>query len=89
MRLGKERKYHHCWLVLRLPFPARADDHQHYGRDSQAAGRKRGHPRLPYLREAFQEGKAEFGGRGLRLTGLIRMLRIDIALLLRVCFHLC
>jgi len=32
-----------------------------------------------YLREAFQEGKAEFGGRGLRLADLMRMLRIAIA----------
>ena len=31
------------------------------------------------LREAFQKAKGEFGGRGLRLAGLIRMLRIAIA----------
>jgi len=31
-----------------------------------------------YLREAFQEGKAEFGGRGLRLVDLMRLLRVAI-----------
>ena len=36
------------------------------------------------LREAFQEGKAELGGRGLRLLDLMRMLRISIASLPRV-----
>ena len=37
-----------------------------------------------YLREAFEEGKAEFGGRGLRLAGLMGMLRTVIASLSQV-----
>ena len=37
-----------------------------------------------YIREAFQEGKAEFGGRGLRLVDLMGMLRMAIASLPRV-----
>ena len=37
-----------------------------------------------YLREAFQEGKKEIGGRGLRLTDLMRMLRAAIASLPQV-----
>ena len=37
-----------------------------------------------YLREAFQEGKMEIGGRGLRLEGLMGMLRMAIALLPQV-----
>ena len=37
-----------------------------------------------YLREAFQEGKMEFGGRGLRLVDLMKMLKITIASLPRV-----
>ena len=32
-----------------------------------------------YLREAFQKAQKEFGGRGLRLANLIRMLKIAIA----------
>ena len=31
------------------------------------------------IREAFQEGKKEIGGRGLRLANLVRMLKIAIA----------
>ena len=37
-----------------------------------------------YLREAFQKGKAEFGGRGPRLVDLVGMLRVTIASLPRV-----
>jgi len=37
-----------------------------------------------YLREAFQEGKRRFGGRGLRLPDLMRMLRVTIASLPQV-----
>ena len=37
-----------------------------------------------YLREAFQEGKADLGGRGLRLVDLMGMLRIAIASLPQV-----
>ena len=37
-----------------------------------------------YVREAFQEAKAEFGGRSLRLADLIRMLKIAIASLPQV-----
>ena len=37
-----------------------------------------------YLREAFQEGKREFGGRGLRLPDLVRMLKATISSLPRV-----
>ena len=37
-----------------------------------------------YLREAFQEGKTEFGGRGLRLADLMKILRTAIASLPRV-----
>ena len=37
-----------------------------------------------YLREAFQEAKTEFGGRGLRLADLMRLLRTTIASLPRV-----
>ena len=37
-----------------------------------------------YLREAFQEGKKEIGGRGLRLTDLMRMLRAAFASLPQV-----
>ena len=37
-----------------------------------------------YLREAFQEGKKEIGGRGLRLADLMRMLRIAITSLPQV-----
>ena len=37
-----------------------------------------------YLREAFQKGKAEFGGRGLRLADLMGMLKIAIASLSQV-----
>ena len=37
-----------------------------------------------YLREAFQEGKKEIGGRGLRLADLMRMLRTAIASLPQV-----
>ena len=37
-----------------------------------------------HLREAFQNGKAEFGGRGPRLADLMGMLRIAIASLPRV-----
>ena len=37
-----------------------------------------------YLREAFQKGQKEFGGRGLRLVDLIGMLKIAIALLPQV-----
>ena len=36
------------------------------------------------LRSEFQKGKGEFGGRGLRLAGLIRVLRIAIASVRRV-----
>ena len=36
------------------------------------------------VREAFQEGKGEVGGRGPRLEDLVRMLRISIASLPRV-----
>ena len=36
------------------------------------------------IREAFQEGKKEFGGRGLRLVDLMAMLRTAIASLPRV-----
>ena len=36
------------------------------------------------IREAFQEGKKEFGGRGLRLADLMEMLRTTIASLRRV-----
>ena len=36
------------------------------------------------LREAFQEGKKEIGGRGLRLADLMRMLRIAISSLPQV-----
>jgi len=36
------------------------------------------------LREAFQEAKPEFGGRGLRLADLMGMLRATIASLPRV-----
>jgi len=37
-----------------------------------------------YVREAFQEAKAEFGGRGLQLVNLTGMLKIAIALVLKV-----
>ena len=37
-----------------------------------------------YLREAFQKGKAEFGGRGLRLVDLMGTLKIAIASLPKV-----
>ena len=37
-----------------------------------------------YLREAFQEGKKEIGGRGPRLADLMRMLRIAITSLSQV-----
>ena len=37
-----------------------------------------------YLREAFEEGKTEFGGRGLRLADLMGMLKTVIASLPRV-----
>jgi len=37
-----------------------------------------------YLREAFEEGKTEFGGRGLRLADLMGMLRTVIASLPQV-----
>jgi len=37
-----------------------------------------------YLREAFQEGKRKFGGRGLRLPDLVGLLRIAIASLPQV-----
>jgi hypothetical protein len=37
-----------------------------------------------YLREAFEEGKKEIGGRGLRLPDLMEMLRITITSLPRV-----
>jgi len=37
-----------------------------------------------YLREEFQEAKNKFGGRGLRLPDLMRMLKIAIASLRRV-----
>ena len=37
-----------------------------------------------YLREAFQKGKREFGGRGLRLPDLMGMLRTTIASLPQV-----
>ena len=37
-----------------------------------------------YLREAFHKAKTEFGGRGLRLPDLMRMLRITIASLHQV-----
>ena len=42
---------------------------------------------LDSLREAFQEGKLEFDGRGLRLADLMGMLRAAIASLSQV-FHL-
>ena len=37
-----------------------------------------------YLRDAFQKGKREFGGRGLRLPDLVGMLKVTIASLPRV-----
>jgi len=37
-----------------------------------------------HLRQAFQEGKAEFGGRGPRLADMMRLLRIAIASLPKV-----
>ena len=37
------------------------------------------------LRDTFQKGKMEFGGRGPRLPDLMRMLKIAIASLPRVC----
>ena len=40
---------------------------------------------LKELRDRFQEGKMEFGGRGPRLPDLMRMLRNAIASLPRVC----
>ena len=40
---------------------------------------------LKELRDRFQEGKMEFGGRGPRLPELMRMLRNAIASLPRVC----
>ena len=41
-----------------------------------------------YLREAFQKGKAEFGGRGPRLAEMIRMLKIAIASLSQVVIYI-
>ena len=37
-----------------------------------------------YLREAFQKDKKEFGGRGLRLSDMVDILKKEIALLPRV-----
>ena len=37
-----------------------------------------------YLRDAFQKGKREFGGRGLRLPDLVGMLRVTISSLPQV-----
>jgi len=37
-----------------------------------------------HLRDAFQKGKREFGGRGLRLPDLVGMLKVTIASLPRV-----
>ena len=83
MPSGKRGKSRRRRLVLRLPFPPRANNHRHDGSYSKAAGRQGGG--IPnYLRKAFQKGKAEFGGSGLRLSDLMGMLRHVIASLRQV-----
>jgi len=82
MRSGKGGKFRGRRLVLRLPVSARPDRHQHHGRNFETASRQGSIPN--YLREAFQEAKAEFGGRGPRLADVMGLLRIAIASLPQV-----
>ena len=82
MQSGKERKYRRRCRVLRLPFPTRTDHYQHHGRHPQAVSSQGGIPN--YVREAFEEGKTELGGRGLRLADLMAMLRTVIVSLPQV-----